>query len=237
MKSKSPVFAIFKKEFQSYFISPIAYIVIVLFLLVTGWLFFSTFFLYNQAEMRNFFSLLPLIFSFIIPAVTMRLFSEEINIGSYETLITLPVTLIDVVLGKFLGALSFMIVVLVPTLFYAISVAFLGDLDWGPVVGGYLGAILLSGAYVAIGMFASSLTRNQIVAFIIAMGISFLLAFVDKMLFFLPAGIIGFFQYLGSDYHFQNISKGVIDSRDLIYFLSISFVALYGSHIVMQEKK
>lgn len=237
MQHKSPIWAIFKKELQSYFVSPIAYIVMVLFLLISGWLFFSTFFIYNQAEMRGFFSLLPLIFSFIIPAVTMRLFSEEINIGSYETLITLPVTLNDVILGKFLGALIFMVVVLFPTLIYAITVSLLGDLDWGPVIGGYLGAILLAGAYIAIGMFASSLTRNQIVAFIIALGISFFLAFLDKMLFFLPAGVVNFFQYLGSDYHFQNISKGVIDSRDLIYFLSVGFVSLYGNRLVMLGKK
>ncbi len=138
---------IFRKEFKTYFISPIAYIVISIFLLVTGWFFFTTFFLLNQASLRNFFSMLPIIFSFVVPAVTMRLFSEEINIGSYETLLTLPVTFLDVVLGKFLSAIVFLAAMLIPTLAYPITVTLLGQLDWGPVVGGYLGAVLLGGIF------------------------------------------------------------------------------------------
>ena len=148
---------IFRKEFKTYFISPIAYIVISIFLLVTGWFFFTTFFLLNQASLRNFFSMLPIIFAFVVPAVTMRLFSEEINIGSYETLLTLPVTFLDVVLGKFLSAIVFLAAMLVPTLAYPITVTLLGQLDWGPVVGGYLGAVLLGAAFSAIGLLASSL--------------------------------------------------------------------------------
>ncbi|MCK5221008.1 MAG: ABC-2 transporter permease, partial [Candidatus Aminicenantes bacterium] len=131
---------IFKKEFKSYFVTPIAYIVISLFLLVIGWLFFSTFFLNRQASMMHFFSLLPITFSFIVPAITMRLFSEELNVGTYEILLTLPVKFRDIILGKFLASISFIAIMLLPTLIYAVSISFVGELDWGPVIGGYTGA-------------------------------------------------------------------------------------------------
>ncbi len=228
---------IFNKEFKDYFISPIAYIVISIFLLVTGWFFFATFFLYDQANLRNFFSLLPIVFSFVIPAITMRLFSEELNVGSYETLLTLPVTFNDVILGKFLAAVAFVAVMMVPTVSYPGFIAFLGQLDWGPVIGGYIGALLLGASFSSIGLFASSLSRNQIIAFIIGMIICFALTLIDKMLFFFPRSVLGVISYLGAASHFQNISKGIIDSRDILYFLSVIFVGLYGTNLVMQGKK
>jgi ABC-2 type transport system permease protein len=228
---------IMNKELRAYFLSPIAYIVISVFLLVSGWFFFSTFFIYDQASMRNFFDLLPLVFSFIIPAVTMRLFSEELNVGSYETLLTLPVTLRGVLMGKFLSGVFFVASLLLPTLAYPLFISFLGDLDWGPVIGGYLGALLLGAAFTAIGVFASALTRNQIIAFIIGMGICFGLTLIDKMLFFFPTNILDVIHYLGAGYHFQNISKGIIDSRDILYFASVGFLGIYGAYLVLQEKK
>jgi ABC-2 type transport system permease protein len=228
---------IFQKEFKAYFVSPIAYIVIAIFLLVTGWFFFTPFFLFNQANLRSFFALLPIVFSFVVPAVTMRLFSEELNVGSYEILLTMPVTILDIVLGKFLASMVFVAAMLLPTLAYPITVSLLGQLDWGPVVGGYMGAVLLGGAFSAIGLFASSLTRNQIIAFITGMAICFGLTLIDKMLFFLPPSLVGILGYLGADFHFQNISKGIVDSRDILYFLSVCFVGLYGTHVAMQEKR
>jgi len=232
----SQINTIFRKEFRTYFVSPIAYIVISIFLLVTGWFFFMTFFLYNQADLRNFFTLLPMIFSFVVPAITMRLFSEELNVGSYEILLTLPVTFRDVILGKFLASTAFIVAMLVPTLAYPITVSAIGHLDWGPVAGGYIGAIMLGAAFSAIGLFASSLTRNQIIAFIIGLAICFALTLIDKMLFFLPQSLLGIFEYLGADFHFQNISKGIIDTRDILYFLSVSFAGLYGAHLAMEGK-
>jgi ABC-2 type transport system permease protein len=228
---------IFKKEFKSYFVSPIAYIVIGIFLLVSGWFFFTPFFLFNQANLRNFFALLPVVFSFVVPAVTMRLFSEELSVGSYEILLTMPVTILDIVLGKFLASVVFVAAMLMPTVAYPITVSFLGQLDWGPVVGGYIGAVLLGGAFSAIGLFASSLTRNQIIAFIGGMAICFALTLIDKMLFFLPQSLLGILGYLGADFHFQNISKGIVDSRDIIYFFTVCFVGLYATHLAMQEKR
>jgi ABC-2 type transport system permease protein len=231
------VIHIFKKEFGVYFVSPIAYIVISIFLVVTGWFFFSAFFLFNQANVRGFFALLPITLSFVVPAVTMRLFSEELHVGSYEILLTMPVTFHEVILGKFLASVAFIAAMLVPTIAYPISVSFLGQLDWGPVAGGYIGALLLGAAFSAIGLFASSLTRNQIIAFITGVAICFSLTLIDKMLFFLPRSLLGFLQYLGADFHFSNISKGILDSRDILYFLSVSFIALYGTYLGMQEKR
>jgi ABC-2 type transport system permease protein len=126
---------------------------------------------------------------------------------------------------------------LLPTLAYPVSISFIGDLDWGPVIGGYLGAILLGGAFSAIGLFASAITHNQIVAFIVGAAICFALTLIDKMLFFFPETVVNIVEYLGADYHFSNISKGIIDSRDLIYFLSVIFIGLYGTYLVLMEKE
>lgn len=227
---------IFNKELKDFFISPIAYIVISIFLLITGWLFFSTFFLFNQATLRSFFDMLPIIFSFVVPAITMRLFSEELNVGSYEILLTLPVTFRDIIVGKFLAGVALIGAMLVPTLFYPIFISFLGQLDWGPVAGGYMGTMLLGASFCAVGLFASSLTRNQIISFIVGMVICISLTLIDKMLFFFPEGWLGLIEYLGADHHFQNISKGVVDSRDILYFLSVVFIGLYATHFSMREK-
>ncbi len=227
---------IFKKEFNDYFVSPIAYIVISIFLLVTGWFFFMSFFLQNQANLRGFFSLLPFTFSFVIPAVTMKLFSEELSLGTYELLYTMPVSLRDIVVGKFLAGVAFVVAMLLPTLAYPIIISFFGQLDWGPILGGYLGAILLGSAFTAIGLLASTLTKNQIIAFIIGMVICFLLTLIDKMLFFFPEAAVKVVGFIGADFHFQNISKGIVDSRDILYFASVIFLTLYGSVISMTEK-
>lgn len=236
MKLQS-VSTVTKRELRSFFVSPSAYIVITIYLALTGWFFFSTFFLAGRADMRSFFNLMPLLFSFTIPAVTMRLFSEEYSTGSFEMLKTQPVSSADIVGGKFLSALIFIIAMLVPTVFYAITVSSIGELDWGPVIGGYLGAILMAGAYCSIGILASSATRNQIVAFILSAAICAMLSLVDQLIWVLPAGIGNVLSKIGTAYHFTNISKGIIDSRDLVYFASVIFISLYGSWLLNQEKK
>ena len=228
---------IFKKEFRDYFNSPIAYIVIAIFLMVTGWLFFSPFFVIGQAHMRNFFIRLPFLFALVVPVITMRLFAEEFNVGSYELLLTLPVTARDIIIGKFMAGVAFVAAILLPTLSYPIFISFLGDLDWGVVAGGYIGALLLGAAYTGIGLFASALTRNQIIACFVGMVICAMLSIIDKMLFFFPQDILNVVEYLSSGFHFENIAKGVVDTRDLLYFLSIAFMGLYTTNLVMQEKK
>lgn len=230
---------IMKKELKDYFLSPVGYIVITIFLIISGWLFFSNFFLYRQADLRIFFSFLPMIFAFVIPAVTMRLFSEELNVGSYEIIHTMPVTLTDIILGKFLASVAFICAMLIPTLLYPLTISFLGDLDWGVVFAGYSGAVLLGAAFAAIGIFTSSLTKNQIVASISGMSICFILTLLDSSntLIFVPSGLVNLFQFLAADFHFNNIAKGILDTRDILYFVSVSFLGLYLTKLSLSEKK
>jgi len=229
--------AIWNKEFKDYFLTPIAYMVIAVFLVVVGWFFFSTFFLKNQATLRGFFQLMPVVFAFVVPALTMRLISEEISLGSYELMGTLPVRHSQIVLGKFLACLCFIAAMLLPTLIYGVSVDMVGNLDWGPVLGGYIGALLLGGSYAAIGMLASSLTRNQIIAFITGAAVCFALAYLKQMLFFMPEAIQGIVDYLAVGSHFGNAAQGVLDIRDIIYFLSIVFLGLYATKLVLESKE
>lgn len=238
-KSTQAVKHIFRKEFLSFFISPIAYIVISIFLLIVGWLFFNTLFLYKQASLTRFFGMLPVAFTFIVPAITMRLFAEEMNVGTYELLLTLPVTFRDIIMGKFLASVAFIGVMMSPTLFYGITTSLLSEkMDWGPIIGGYVGAILLAAAFSAIGLLASSLSRNQVISFIIGVFICFSITIMmDFLVFFMPQALVNLFSYFSASYHFQNIAKGVIDSRNVLYFLSVVFVFLYGANLIMQEKK
>ncbi len=221
---KNPAIIIMKRELAAYFTSPVAYIVMGLFLAFSGFLFFSIFFLINMADLRPFFTNLPLLFAFFIPAITMRLFAEEQKTGTMETLMTLPVTTAEVVTGKFLAALKFSVIMLVPTICYAITASIFGSLDVGATVSGYIGAILLACAFCAVGIFASSITKNQIVAFFVAFTICILLAMIDQFLLFLPAGAVNFFQFISAGSHFTSISRGIIDSRDIIYFISVTAV-------------
>ena len=228
---------IMKKELMSYFTTPIAYIVISVFLIVTGWLFFNTFFLFNQAELREFFNLLPFIFTLVIPAVSMRLFSEEKNTGTFEILMTLPVTVYDAVLGKLMACTVFIAVMLVPTLAYSVSAWIVGSPDYGPVIGGYFGSILLGMTFSSIGILSSSMTKNQIISFMIGAGICVSLVLIDKFIFFLPDTLVGILQYFGADYHFKNIAKGVIDSRDIIYFFSVTAISVIGTARILEERR
>jgi ABC-2 type transport system permease protein len=142
----------------------------------------------------------------------------------------------DVILGKFSAACAFIAAMLVPTLAYPVMVAALGTLDWGPVVGGYLGAVLMGAAFAAVGLFASALTRNQIIAFIIGLAICFSLTLVDQMAFFMPQALANTLSYLAADVHFQNVARGVVDTRDLIYFLSVCFIGLYATHLALSTR-
>lgn len=232
----SQALLIFKKELKDYFVSPIAYIVIAIFIALIGWFFFTAFFVLNQADMRRFFNMLPMLLALVVPVITMRLFAEEKHTGSYELLITLPVTTHDVIIGKFLAATAFVAALLIPTLSYPVFISFIGDLDWGITAAGYIGALLMGAAYAAIGVFASSLTRNQIVACIVAMIICVFLGMLDQMLIFFPQAVVDVFSHLSASGHFANIARGVLDSRDIIYFLSIIFLGLYATSLSMEDK-
>lgn len=233
----SKVYTIFKRELKAYFNSPIAYIVITVFLLISGWFSSASLFLVNQATLRGAFGIIPLILVFFVPAITMRLISEERKSGTIELLVTMPVKDLDIILGKFLAALALLAVAILLTLTYATAVSVLGDLDPGPVIGGYLGLLLMGAAYLSIGVFASSLTENQIVAFIIGFLVVFALFMIDQILMFVPASLVSFFEYLSIDYHFANISRGVIDTRDLVYYLSVTFFALLLATRSLESRK
>ena len=234
-KNKNPAFIIMRREMKSFFSGPIAYIVSGLFLIISGVLFFSTFFLNNSADLRQFFLNLPVLMSFFIPALTMRVFAEERRIGSIETLMTLPVKESQVVTGKFLASFFSTLIMIAPTIFYVITVEIFGSPDYGPIITGYIGTMFLCAAFTAIGIFASSITKNQIVAFFTGFIICMALTMLDAFMIFLPAPLVSFFSYLSASIHFDSISRGIIDSRDIIYFASIT--ALFFGLTVVHEKK
>ncbi|MBC7652910.1 MAG: gliding motility-associated ABC transporter permease subunit GldF [Oligoflexus sp.] len=226
---------IFKKELYSYLSSFVAYITIGLFLVVLGlflWVFPNTSILeYGYATLDNLFNTIPYLFMFLIPAITMRSLAEEKKEGTFELLATRPLTDWDIVLGKYLAALTLVLFALIPTLIYYISVyqlgVTIGNIDTGAVIGSYIGLFLLGGTFVSIGIFSSSITKNQIIAFAIAVFLCFF-AFSG---FESASQVLSLQKFdnvlinLGINEHYQSISRGVLDSRDLIYFLS--FIALF----------
>lgn len=230
---------IFQKEFKSYFNSPIAYIFIITFLLFSSWLFFRTFFLIGQAHLRPLFGILPWLFLILAPAITMRAWAEEKKLGTMEILMTLPLKDYEIVLGKFFSSFFFMIITIILTFPLPLTVYILGNPDTGTIVGGYLGACLMGGAYLAIGLFTSSLTQNQIVAFIISIAICFALLIIgeDIALMSTPALLTPIFSYLSLGTHFQSISRGVIDSRDLIYYFSVIGFFLFLNTLALESRK
>ena len=233
----SPALVISKREIRTYFNSPVAYIVVTVFTIVFGFFFFNNLFVEKQADMRGFFSLAPLMFCFFAPAITMRLLAEEKGSGTIELLITMPVRDWEVVVGKWLAAMALLLTTLLLTLVFAITVAKLGPLDKGPAFGGYLGLLLMGGSYVAIGVMASSLTRNQVVSLIVAFGICFALFLLGKVLPFIPEKIQPLVAFLSTDTHFENVSRGVIDSRDVIYYVSVIVVTLLIATTSLESRK
>lgn len=228
---------IFRREFRSYFNSPVAYVVIIVFLSIIGWFFTSNMFLFNVASMRVFFELVPLVFLFFVPAITMRLIAEEKKTGTLELLTTKPVLDAEIVLGKFLAAWALLAVTLLPTLLYALTMGLLGSLDPGPVITGYIGLLLMGAVYIAIGIFASSLTENQIVAFIVSFLLILALFLMDKVLMYVPEALASTMEFLSIDYHFSNIARGVIDSRDILYFASLLGFSLYLATLSLERRK
>jgi len=235
--SLSNVGPIYRQEIRSYFQSPVAYVVIVVFLAIVGWFFTSDLFLINVASLRIVFELVPLVFLFFVPAITMRLLAEEKKSGTLELLATRPVRDVEIVLGKFFAAWTLLAAALAPTLIYLITLSALGSPDPGPVITGYLGLLLMGGVYIAIGIFASSITENQIVAFIVSLLIILALFMADKVLVFVPPAVASTLEFISIDYHFENIARGVIDSRNLIYFGSVLGFALLLATTSLERRK
>jgi ABC-2 type transport system permease protein len=233
----SPALTISRREIRTYFNSPVAYIVVTVFTIITGYLFFTQLFLEQQAEMRGFFGSMPLLFMFLAPAITMRLLADEKSSGTLEMLITMPVRDWEVVVGKFLAAMALVCAALALTLVFAITVRALGPLDRGPAIGGYVGLLLMGGAYIAIGVMCSAFTRNSIVAFIVSFAICFALFLFGHVVQFVPQSLQPLVAFLSISNHFENISRGVIDTRDVIYYLSVMAVSLLMATLALESRR
>lgn len=225
------VMSIVRKEMRSYFNSPIAYIVIVFFLVFTSvWLFYvAQFVSQNTATLRAYFGIMPLVFVGLIPALTMRSWAEEARLGTAEILLTLPYRETELVLGKFFAAYGLLLLVLLLTVFVPFSVTPLGNFERGEIFGEYLGVALLGAAATAIGLFVSSVAKNQISAFILSAVAILFLTLVGQVntVVDLPSWLASVVNYVSLQFHVQSFIKGVIDTRDLIYFLAITVLFLY----------
>ncbi len=231
-----------KREFRSYFLSPIAYVVGALFLVIGAYEFFQIVFIdagrAAEARMQYYFAQLPMYFLVLVPALSMRLWAEERKLGTLELLLTFPVKTGQLIAGKFLGAMLFLCVLLALTLPYAITLSLLGDLDWGPVVGGYLGALLLGGAYLALGMFISAMTRDQIIALILSVVVLMLLYRLPRIAqWCLPASTIEAVTLLSPVTHFMSIARGVIDFADILFYVSFVVFFLFLNGVTLEVRK
>jgi len=235
------IWIITKKELRSFFDSLMAYIMMVVFLGFSGfftWLFGSDVFFVKQASLQAFFGIAYWTLFFFIPALTMRQFAEENKSGTIELLLTRPIRDWQLVAGKFLGTLLLIIIALVLTLPYYITVSSLGHIDHGAVITGYLGLIFISASYIAIGLFTSSVSNNQIVAYLLALLIGIFFQIIFGMLAGSLSGIPGdIVSYLSLSDHFDSISRGVVDSRDLVFFLSIMFSGLILTEYNLVKKR
>lgn len=243
------MWTLYKKEIRSFLSSLIAYLVIAVFLLVTGlftWIFKDTSILYSgYASLDPLFAIAPIVFIFLVSAITMRSFAEEKKTGTLETLTTRPLSDFDIVFAKYLAGLTLVVFSILPTLLYYYSVQKLAvnpqesGLDSGATLGSYLGLLMLGSIYVAIGTFASALTENQIIAFLLAMFLCFFFFiafdFFSELSFLQSTDLTT--EWLGINYHYMALSKGVIDTRNLFYFVSMTLLFLSLTRFVFSSRK
>ncbi len=245
VKSANNIKAIFKRELSGYFGSPVAYVFIVIFLLLAGFFTFniSQFFEMGQADLRGFFEWHPWIFLFLVPAVAMRLWAEERRIGTLELILTLPVSLADVVLGKFLAAWIFLGISLALTFPVVITASYLGSPDLGSIFCAYIGSFLMAGAYLSVGIMTSALTRSQVISFILAVAIClfFILAgfspVTQALAGWAPLWLIEIVAQTSFLTHFASIQRGVLDFRDVLYFVSVISFMLYTNAVVLENRR
>jgi len=231
--------AIFRRELASFFNTPLAYIVVPVFLVLVGLfsLFFNDLFDAGLATMRTVFFWSAMFLVLLVPAVTMRLFAEEKRTGSLELVATLPLQEVHMVAGKYLAALALVTIALALTASYPLTLAALGDLDWGPVVGGYLGLWLLGAAYTSIGIATSSFTSNQIVAFLLAMFGCLVPYVMGLFLHQVPASVLPLVQYCSFDYHFSSMARGIVDTRNLAFYLGVVGTFLHVAVFALEQRR
>jgi|SRR5690625_1553480 len=238
------VCSIFKREFMGYFRSPVAYVFLAVFLVAAVGLpwFVGGFFEGNQANLERFFTFLPWVFLFLIPAVGMRLWSEERRAGTWELLFTLPISVSHAVVGKFLAAWAFVSLAIVLTITMPITIAYLGSPDWGPVFTGYFGSILMAGAYLGICSVASALTKNQVIAFVISLVVCLVLVFLGWSIFnelllgiSLPVSVVDALANFSFITHFDAMAKGLIRLKDLLFFFSLMAFCLCLNILVLER--
>lgn len=231
------VLAVARREFASYFNSPIAYLVVAVFLGLSGGLFFPGLFINKTADMRAFFEFMPLLFFIMTPFMTMSLLAAERASGTLEVLLTMPVTDWQVVIGKYLASMGLVGVAVLLTLPFAVTVASLGPLDKGATFAAYIGLVLMCGAYAAIGLMASAFTKNQIIAALVALGIGFGLFILGRLSAFLPASLAPVVQAMSIESRFMNIARGVVDTRDLLYYASMIFGCLFIAQTTLESRR
>lgn len=223
--------SLYIKEVRAYFDTPTAYVITTVLLVLSGYFFAQPLFLQNQAVLNGFVGIAPLLFLFFIPAITMRLYAEELKTGTIEIIATLPVRDEEILGAKFLAAMTLISFMLAGTLLYPLTLSRLGNPDWGAILCAYLGLILTAGVFTAIGVWSSSMTRNQIIAFIIAFLISFALVMLGRLHDFIPEALQPVTDFLGFDIHLNRLSRGVLDSRDLAYYGSLTGFFLYLTYL------
>ncbi len=235
--------AVFKRELKSYFTTPIAYVFLVVFLFFSGYLTFKNgFFEIRQADMGAFFINMPLLFVFLVPATAMRLWAEERKSGSIELLLTLPITVTQAVLGKFFAAWVFLSIALGLTFPMVITVFYLGHPDIGLIVTGYLGSILMAGGFLAVGCFFSALSKNQVISFVLSVVACAVLVFagmpstMNYLLTFLPAGFVAAIEAFSLQTHFESIQKGVLEFKDISYFVLLVVGWIFACAIILEER-
>lgn len=236
--------AVFKRELKGYFETPLAYVFLVVFLFFAGYLTFRRgFFEARQADMRAFFMNLPLLFVFMVPATAMRLWAEERKTGSIELLLTLPITVIEAVLGKFFAAWVFLAIALALTFPMVITVCYLGEPDTGLIISGYLGSLLMAGGFLAIGCFFSAVSKNQVISFVLSVVACAVLVFagmpttMNYLSTFLPQGLVSAISNMSFQAHFESIQKGVLEFKDLSYFILLIVGWLTAGSIILEERK
>lgn len=241
----SPLYSIYKREFTSYFVTPVAYVFIVIFLFMTGIFTFyiGAFYETNQADLEPFFRFHPWLYLFLIPAISMRLWSDERKSGTIELLMTLPVSITDAVIGKYLAAWSFTAVALFLTFPMWITVNYLGNPDNTVILASYIGSLIMAGGFLAIGSCISAFTKSQVIAFVISVVICFMFILsgfpmvIDLFKGWAPQAVLDAIASFSFLTHFTSIKKGVIDIRDVIYFSALIAFWLYVNVVVIEAKK